>query len=66
MVEVLGMVRLNKSMAEYDTTKVAKLPNDTWERMIPKRPDLPEGYFQDEPVGEDGSEASSAATTATT
>jgi hypothetical protein len=50
-------------MAEFDTTKIAKLPYDTWERMIPKRPDLPEDYFRDEPVGDDGSAASSDTST---
>ena len=44
-IEVLEIVRLNKSWPSTTPIEVEKLPKDTWHRQIPKRPDFPPGYF---------------------
>ena len=39
------MVRLNKSLTEYDATKIDHLPSDSWKAKVPKRPSFPIGYL---------------------
>ena len=49
MVEVLLVVKLNKSLAEFNTLEVKVLRRgDTWKEKLPRRPDFPADYFDGE------------------
>jgi len=48
MVEVLIVVKLNKSLAEFNTLAVGELSSQSWKEKIPRHPDFPADYFDGE------------------
>jgi hypothetical protein len=46
VIEVLMMIKLNKTLNISNTNDIPRLSDDTWERNWPKgRPELPPAYF---------------------